>query len=79
MKSNSSGRLQELMEYYEISRSDIIEKTGIPKSALSMYLSGQRVPRQDRLSDIAEAYNVNEAWLMGYDVPMKKIFYKNRK
>ena len=74
MKSNSSGRLQELMEYYGISRSDIIEKTGIPKSALSMYLSGHRVLRQDRLSDIAEAYNVNEAWLMGYDVPMKKNF-----
>ena len=26
------------------------------------------------ISDIAEAYGVNEAWLMGYDVEMKKEF-----
>lgn len=70
MKANSSKRLNELMEYFGITQTDIVQKTGIPKSAISMYLSGQRSPRQNRLSDIAEAYGVSEAWLMGYDVPM---------
>lgn len=74
MKSNSSKRLNELIEYFGINQSDIAKKTGIPKSAISMYVSGQRSPRQDRISDIAEAYGVNEAWLMGYDVEMKKEF-----
>lgn len=70
MKSNSAQRLNELMTYFNINQTDIVKKTGIPKSAISMYLSGQRKPRQDRLTDIAEAYGINEAWLMGYDVPM---------
>ncbi len=70
MKSDSSHRLNELLQYFGINQTDFIKKTGIPKSAVSMYLSGQRVPRQDRLSDIAEAYGVSEPWLMGYDVPM---------
>lgn len=72
MKSDSSERLKELMAYYGINQTDICKKTGIPKSAISMYVSGQRTPKQDRISDIAEAYGVNEAWLMGYDVEMKK-------
>ena len=74
MKSNSSERLKELMAYYGINQTDLCKKTGIPKSAISMYISGQRTPRQDRISDIAEAYGINEAWLMGYDVEMKKEF-----
>lgn len=68
--SNSAERLKELMNKLDIKQSDMVEKTGIPKSAISMYVSGQRLPRQNRLSTIADAYNVSEAWLMGYDVPM---------
>ncbi len=72
MDSNSSERLKELMKYYGINQTELSKRTGIPKSAISMYVSGQRSPRQDRLSDIADAYGINEAWLMGYDVEMKK-------
>lgn len=74
MKSTSSKRLNELIEHFGITQTDLSKKTGIPKSAISMYVSGQRKPKQDRISDIAEAYGVNEAWLMGYDVEMKKEF-----
>lgn len=70
MKSNSAERLNELMTYFGLKQTDISKKTGIPKSAISMYASGQRTPRQDKLTLIATAYNVDEAWLMGYDVPM---------
>lgn len=70
--SDSAERLKELMQIYNIRQSDFVEKTGIPKSAVSMYLSGHRFPRQDRLTVIADAYNVSEAWLMGYDVPMDR-------
>lgn len=70
MKSNSANRLVELMNYFGIKQSDLCKRTGLPKSAISMYVSGQRKPRQDKLTAIADAYNVDEAWLMGYDVPM---------
>lgn len=69
--SNTAKRLEELMHFYNVNQNDICKRTGIPKSAMSMYVSGQRSPRQNRLSDLAEAYGVSETWLMGYDVPMK--------
>lgn len=68
--SNSKERLKELMKYYRISQTDICKRTGIGKSAISQYLSGEREPRQDKVSIIADAYSLNPAWLMGYDVPM---------
>lgn len=72
MKSNSKERLNELMNYFGIKQTDLSKRTGLPKSAISMYVSGNRQPRQDKLTIIAEAYGVDEAWLMGYDVPMFK-------
>lgn len=77
MKSTTSERLAELMDYYNINQADLIKKTGIPKSSMSMYVSGQRKPPQNKLTVIAEAYNVDEAWLMGYDVPMKGLAENN--
>lgn len=74
MENNTSQRLKELMEYFRINQSDLANKTGIPKSSISMYVSGERKPKQDRITDIAEAYGVNEAWLIGYPVPMMKDF-----
>lgn len=71
-RKSSAERLKELMEYFGIKQNDLSNRTGIPKSAISMYVNGDRIPRQNRISDIADTYNVNEAWLMGYDVPMKK-------
>ena len=50
---------------------DLSEKTGIPKSAISQYCSGAFKPKQHRLFLIAKALDVDEAWLMGLDVPME--------
>ena len=70
--TDSKHRLRELMDFYNITQKDIVDKTGIDKSAISMYVNGQRVPRQDKISMICDAYNLDPAWLMGYDVPMEK-------
>lgn len=72
MKKGTSTRLQELMHIKNINQVDLCQRTGIPKSSMSMYLSGERSPRQNRLSQIAEKFNISEAWLMGYDVPMER-------
>ena len=72
MKKDTSTRLQELMHIKNINQVDLGQRTGIPKSSMSMYLSGERSPRQNRLSQIAEKFNISEAWLMGYDVPMER-------
>ena len=69
--SNTQERLEEMMKELNIIPADIARKTGINKSTLSNYLSGKRKAVQDQLSKIADAYNIDPAWLMGYDVPMR--------
>lgn len=68
--SNSQQRIKELMNYYNINQTELCKRTGIQKSALSNYLNGDREPRQKQVSLLADPFNVNPAWLMGYDVPM---------
>lgn len=53
-------------------QADLVEKTGIGKSSISTYISGAYEPKQRNIYKIAKALDVNEAWLMGYDVPMEK-------
>lgn len=67
--SNSNQRIKELLSELNISQTEFCQKTGLNKSALSNYLKGDRVPRQDQIDKIAKAYNINPSWLMGYDVP----------
>lgn len=68
--TNSAKRIQELLDYYNISQSDFSRRTGLTRSTVSLYVSGKREPRQENLLAIAQAYNVDPAWLMGMDVPM---------
>jgi transcriptional regulator with XRE-family HTH domain len=53
-------------------QSELCKLAKVPKSSLSLYLSGAYEPKQDRIYAMAKALNVSEAWLMGYDVPMEK-------
>lgn len=70
--NSTAKRLKEGMEIRGIRQADLAEKTGISKGALSSYLSGRYVPKQNNIYLIAKALDVNEAWLMGADVPMEK-------
>ena len=65
-----SSRLQEAMNMRNIKQADLCALTQIPKSAMSQDVNGAFEPKQDRLWRLAQALQVNEAWLMGYDVSM---------
>lgn len=65
-------RLREAMERKGLRAVDLVEKTGIPKNTMSYYLSGRTEPKADRLYELALALDVNEAWLLGYDVDHKR-------
>ena len=69
-----SDRLNEAMKRYNISATELCNRTGIPKSAMSQYRSGAFEPKADRLSLLAKALNVSEAWLMGYDIEPNATF-----
>ena len=70
-RASCSGRLALALSLRGMKQSELCARTGIPKSAVSQYISGEFKPKQDRGFLIAQALNVDEAWLMGYDVPME--------
>ena len=71
-KSNCSERIATALAIRNMKQSELCEITKIPKSAISQYISGSFEPKQDRIYLIAQALDVSEAWLMGYDIPMDR-------
>ena len=80
-RKNTSMRLKEIMAERNLKQIDIIklaqpysEKYNIKlnKSDISQYISGKSEPGQDKLFILGMALNVNESWLMGFDVPKER-------
>ena len=67
-----SKRLAEALRVKNMKQTDLCKLAKVPKSSLSLYLSGAYEPKQDRIYEMAKVLNVSEAWLMGYDVPMER-------
>lgn len=70
--ATTSERIQEGMNLRNLKQADLVERTGISKGALSSYIAGRYTPKQNNIYLIAKALNVNEAWLMGADVPITR-------
>ena len=58
-------RLRLAMKRAEIKPVELCEKTGIGKSSISQYLSGEYEPKQKKLFKLAKALSVSPAYLMG--------------
>lgn len=78
---NTSTRLKQIMAERKLRQVDLLEmvkpfcekyNVKINKSDMSQYLSGKVKPGQEKLSMLGMALNINETWLMGYDVPKEK-------
>lgn len=67
-----SNRIRTALELRNMKQVDLVEKTGIGKSSISTYISGEYEPKQKNIYKLAKALDVNEAWLMGNDVPMER-------
>lgn len=67
-----SNRLNMAMRIRNMKATELSSKTGIAKSSLSEYINGKYEAKQDGVYLLAKALNVNEAWLMGCDVPMER-------
>lgn len=75
--ATTSERLKEIMDREGLRQIDILnaakpfcEKYNVKlgKNDLSQYVNGKFEPKQKKLTVLGLALNVNEAWLMGYDV-----------
>ena len=80
--ATTSQRLKQIISERHIRQIDIIEaakpfseKYGVKlnKNDLGQYVNGKTEPGQEKLSILGLTLNVNEAWLMGYDVPMERV------
>lgn len=65
-------RLRNALNIRDMKPVELSEVTGIPKAAISQYMSGYTKPKDDRVFLICNALNINEPWLLGYDVPMER-------
>lgn len=81
VKDTTADRLKYLMNKYNLRQVDILKKAEpfckmygvrLNKSDLSQYVSGKVEPSQDKLVILGMALNVQESWLMGFDVPMSR-------
>ena len=64
------NRLKEAMNLRKIKSIVLAEMVGVHRGIISKYINGKYKPKYDKIYEIAKVLNVNEAWLMGYDVPM---------
>lgn len=68
----TADRIREGMELRNLKQADLVDMTGISKGALSSYISGRYIPKQNNIYLISKALDVSESWLMGNDVPMER-------
>lgn len=71
MREKLDVRLRTAMKIRGLRQVDLVEKTGLSKSKINMYVNGEHQPKHDGVYLLAKALGVQEAWLMGYDVPME--------
>ena len=64
-------RLDKALSLRDMKPVELSKKTGISESTISQYRSGYAKPKENKLTIIADALNVNPVWLMGLDVPME--------
>lgn len=65
-----TNRLRQALEFRNMTQSELSRLSGIGKSAISQYLSGEYEAKQENIYLMSKPLNVNPAWLMGFDVPM---------
>lgn len=56
------------MQLQNLRQTDLAEKTGFSRARISQWISGKYQANQNGIFALAQALNVSEAWLMGFDV-----------
>lgn len=66
--SDLQTRLKEALDN-SMSLTELAEKIGMSKQAISAYTTGVRSPKRPVVNALAAALHVDPLWLLGYDVP----------
>lgn len=81
MRESTASRIKQIMSEQGLRQVDILNKSkpyqdqlGIKmsKSTLSQYVNGIQSPDQNRIYLLSKTLDINEAWLMGFDVAKER-------
>ena len=70
--ARTADRLREAMKDAGKTQADLMRETDLNRSAISRYLSGDYEPKQRAVVKLAQALDVSEMWLWGFDVPKER-------
>ena len=62
---NFTKRLNELIEESKITQRDLAQDIGVTESAISKYISGERIPNSEIISNLATALGTTSDYLLG--------------
>lgn len=71
-KEKTAQRWQELLRVTGKSSTEIADIAGVNKSNITNYCKAKYKAKQDVIYKVCHHFKINEAWLMGFDVPMRK-------
>lgn len=66
------NRIAEALRVRGLKQVELVEKTGLSKSAINNWINQRWQPKQRALMTMAKALDVSEMWLAGYNVPMER-------
>ena len=69
---NIGERIKSLRKQKGLTQKELAKLSSISEMSIRKYESGDRQPKQKAIYHLAKALDVNEGWLMGFDVPMNR-------
>ena len=78
MTRKFANRLTEALKMKNITAAELSRQTGISEARISQYKKGQFVARESALKLIAVTLDIDEAWLLGYDVPLSNYIKREK-
>lgn len=71
-KYEKENRIGEALTLRGMKQTELAEATGIRKGTINNWIKQRYQPKQKSLFIMAQALNVNEMWLAGYDMQMER-------
>nr|WP_243464817.1 XRE family transcriptional regulator [Limosilactobacillus reuteri] len=64
--------MKEALANSGLSQAELARRANIGRNSISDYLKGKYEAKQDKLHSLARVLNVDEGWLMGYDISQER-------
>lgn len=78
MEYEKRNRVSEALSIRGMKAAELVERSGVSKSAISGYTLQKWQPKQKPLLAMAKVLDVSEMWLAGFNVPMERPFEQKK-